>query len=114
MKYRLGKKQSRAILDVETGHEYLVFPEGSGDQNVKDYMDWLNEKERQKSKSKFEKFMDFIFRLTIASVLLVGSAYSFVQSENYRQYYLYSGYVIVLYMLYKSINKVLTVKIIWK
>lgn len=63
MKYRLGKKQSRAILDVETGHEYLVFPEGTNVQNVKDYMDWINEKERQKSKSKFEKFAQNEFNI---------------------------------------------------
>lgn len=111
MKYRLGKKQSIAILDVETGHEYLVFPEGSGSQNVKEYMDWLNEKEKQKSKSNFEKFMDFIFRLTIASMAVIGMVFSFIKSEDYRQFHIHCGYVIILYLIYKSFSKVFIIKI---
>lgn len=40
-KYRLGKKQKRAILEVATGHEYLVFPHGKT-ENVAEFLEWLN------------------------------------------------------------------------
>ena len=41
MKYRLGRKQGLAILYVETGKEYLVFPKGE-EQAAKEYCEWLN------------------------------------------------------------------------
>lgn len=41
IKYRVGKKQGRAILEVETGKEYLTFPQGK--ENLALYFcDWLN------------------------------------------------------------------------
>lgn len=40
-KYRVGKKQGRAILEVETGREYLVLPSGKEDL-AKHFCDWLN------------------------------------------------------------------------
>lgn len=41
IKYRVGKKQGRAILEVETGKEYLVFPQGKEDLALY-FCDWLN------------------------------------------------------------------------
>jgi len=41
MKYRVGRKQKRAILEVETGREYLIFPSGK-EEDVKLYCDFLN------------------------------------------------------------------------
>lgn len=41
-KYRVGKKQKRAILEIETGHEYLVFPEGARTDHVEIFCKWLN------------------------------------------------------------------------
>lgn len=43
-KYRLGKKQKRAILEVATGHEYLVFPQ-SKTEHVAEFLEWLNAQE---------------------------------------------------------------------
>lgn len=40
-KYRVGKHYSRAILEIETGHEHLLFPVGS-EKACKDYCDYLN------------------------------------------------------------------------
>lgn len=40
-KYRIGKKQGRAILEVETGHEYLIFPKGK-EKEAKEYCNFLN------------------------------------------------------------------------
>lgn len=40
-KYRVGKSQHRAILEVETGKEYLIFPLGS-EQACVDYCKYLN------------------------------------------------------------------------
>lgn len=41
IKYRVGKKQGRAILEVETGKEYLIFPQGKEDLALY-FCDWLN------------------------------------------------------------------------
>ena len=41
VKYRVGKKQGRAILEVETGKEYLIFPTGKEDL-AKCFCEWLN------------------------------------------------------------------------
>jgi len=41
MKYRLGKKNKRAILEVETGHEYLVFPQ-SKTERIQEFLYFLN------------------------------------------------------------------------
>lgn len=41
VKYRVGKKQGRAILEVETGKEYLIFPQGKEDLALY-FCDWLN------------------------------------------------------------------------
>lgn len=41
VKYRVGKKQGRAILEVETGKEYLLFPQGKEDLALY-FCDWLN------------------------------------------------------------------------
>jgi hypothetical protein len=40
-KYRLGRKEKRAILEVETGKEHLVFPVGNEDAAMK-YCIYLN------------------------------------------------------------------------
>lgn len=40
-KYRIGKKQKRAILEVETGHEYMVFDQGKT-EHVETFCKWLN------------------------------------------------------------------------
>lgn len=45
-KYRLGKKQKRAILEVATGREYLVFPQ-SNTEHVAEFLKWLNAKESE-------------------------------------------------------------------
>ena len=42
-KYRLGKKQKRVILEIETGHEYGVFS-ASSEQAAEEYLDYLNNK----------------------------------------------------------------------
>ena len=39
VKYRVGKKQGRAILEVETGKEYLIFPQGKEDLALY-FCDW--------------------------------------------------------------------------
>jgi uncharacterized protein YrzB (UPF0473 family) len=46
-KYRVGRKQGRAILFTETGEEYLVFPIGS-EEACKQYCDYLNNKSYSK------------------------------------------------------------------
>lgn len=40
-KYRLGKRTKRAIIESETGHEYVVFPEGKEEQAAK-FLEFLN------------------------------------------------------------------------
>lgn len=40
-RYRVGKKQGRAILEIETGREYIVFPQGK-EQAAADYCEYLN------------------------------------------------------------------------
>jgi len=40
-KYRVGKKQGRAILEIATGHEYLIFPEGK-EEAAQNYCAFLN------------------------------------------------------------------------
>ncbi len=40
-KYRVGKKQKRAILEVATGHEFLIFPVGKEKECV-EYCEFLN------------------------------------------------------------------------
>jgi lysyl-tRNA synthetase class I len=42
-KFRVGKNQGRAILYVETGHEFIVFPQGK-EEYAKEYCDYLNKK----------------------------------------------------------------------
>lgn len=46
-KYRLGKKQKRAILEVATGREYLVFPQGKT-EHVAEFLDFLNAREQSR------------------------------------------------------------------
>lgn len=41
-KYRVGKRTGRAILEVATGHEFLVFPVQAKEERVKEYCDYLN------------------------------------------------------------------------
>ena len=41
MRYRVGRKQGRAILYVKTGRLYLEFPNGS-EKAAKEYCDYLN------------------------------------------------------------------------
>lgn len=43
LKYRVGRKEGRAILEIETGKEHLIFPVGS-DEAAKEYCDFLNNK----------------------------------------------------------------------
>jgi hypothetical protein len=45
-KYRVGRSSGRAILEVETGHEYLIFPVGSNEA-VQDYCNYLNRMTQQ-------------------------------------------------------------------
>lgn len=40
-KYRVGRKSKRAILYIETGHEYLIFPQGK-EKECQEYCDFLN------------------------------------------------------------------------
>lgn len=42
-KFRVGKNQGRAILYVETGHEFITFPSGK-EEYAKEYCDYLNKK----------------------------------------------------------------------
>lgn len=55
-KYRLGKKQKRAILEVETGREYLVFPDGKT-EHVEEFLNFLNNKTKMENKEKFTNFI---------------------------------------------------------
>jgi len=64
-KYRLGKKQKRAILYTETGHEYLVFPHGKT-EHVSEFLEWLNNREQSRQSDvsgSFDdaKFIDALF-----------------------------------------------------
>ncbi len=43
LKYRLGKRQKRAIIEIETGKEHLIFPIGS-EEAAQEYCDYLNSK----------------------------------------------------------------------
>mgnify|MGYP001588859256 CR=1 FL=1 len=45
-KFRVGRKQGRAILYTETGKEYLVFPQGE-EQACKEYCDYINKKNEE-------------------------------------------------------------------
>lgn len=40
-KYRIGRRSKRAILEIETGHEFLVFPQGK-EKEAKEYCEYLN------------------------------------------------------------------------
>jgi hypothetical protein len=42
-KFRVGKNQGRAILYVETGHEFIIFPTGK-EEYAKEYCDYLNKR----------------------------------------------------------------------
>lgn len=42
-KYRLGKRNKRAIIEVETGHEYLVF-HGGKTEHIEEFKNFLNNK----------------------------------------------------------------------
>lgn len=54
-KYRLGKRQKRAILEVATGHEYLVFPQ-SKTEHVAEFLEWLNGREQYPSLTETKAF----------------------------------------------------------
>jgi hypothetical protein len=47
-RYRIGKKQKRAILETATGREYLVFPQ-SNTEHVALFLEWLNNHEQTKN-----------------------------------------------------------------
>ncbi len=44
-KYRVGRKQKRAILETATGLEYLVFPKGK-EEAAEKFCNWLNSQQR--------------------------------------------------------------------
>ena len=45
-KFRVGRKQGRAILYTETGKEYLVFSQGE-EKACKEYCDYINKKHEE-------------------------------------------------------------------
>ncbi len=60
-KYRVGKKQRRAILEIETGREYLLFPVGQ-EEEAAEYCEWLNyfkEKNQEYISNLLTKYMLF-------------------------------------------------------
>lgn len=71
-KYRVGKKQGRAILEVATGKEYLLFPVAYNKETVIEYCNWLNY-ERERNEKYFQKellkYGTFSFVLGAVAVL---------------------------------------------
>ncbi len=63
-KYRVGRKEGRAILEVATGKEYLIFPHGS-EKACKEYCDYLNSAFSSISKDREEAL---IAKMTISEL----------------------------------------------
>lgn len=55
-KFRVGRKESRAILYVETGKEYLIFPKGE-EQACIDYCAYLNKQSSKSLQTGFRKIL---------------------------------------------------------
>lgn len=67
-KYRVGRKQGRAILEIETGKEFLLFPVGR-EEDAQEYCDYLNYKKDKVDEyisSELGKYMRFAFVLGAA------------------------------------------------
>ena len=45
-KFRVGRKRKRAILYKESGHEYIVFPQGK-EEACQKFCNYLNEEHRK-------------------------------------------------------------------
>ncbi len=105
-KYRLGKKNQCAILEVETGHEYLVFPHNKAEE-VKFVVEQLNKKEQAKSKlAKFNKFVDLIHRLVVVLTVLTGAGMAFVYISWFREYFMYyTGIINIVWLIYVCFRK---------
>ena len=54
-RYRVGRSSGRSILHVKTGHEYLIFPEGSKEEHVKEFCNWLNSQPRPKTQEEIDE-----------------------------------------------------------
>jgi len=52
-----GLKQQRAILEVETGKEYLVFPQ-SNMEHVEEFLNYLNNKNKMNKKEQIEEVVN--------------------------------------------------------
>jgi hypothetical protein len=86
-KYRLGKKQKRAILETATGREYLVFPQ-SNTEHVAAFLEWLNNHEQTKNnnmnKDQIEQLKKRIAKVCDEFITGIETPKEFIKGRMYR------------------------------
>jgi hypothetical protein len=86
-RYKIGKKQKRAILETSTGREYLVFPQ-SNTEHVEVFLEWLNNHEQTKNnnmnKEQIEQLKKRIAKVCDEFITGIETPKEFIQGRMYR------------------------------